>query len=319
MRATLLHNPKAGRSDHDADDLTSLLREHGFDVTYASTKTPEYPDALHAPADLLVIAGGDGTVRKIMTRIEHRETPILILPLGTANNVARSLGLSREPQELLASVAGDLAGARRMPFDIGIAEGPWGASRFVEAVGCGALAAIMDEPSKAVGQKRLDEGRDALCEVVDAMRPMRASIAVDEHVLEGPWLMIEILNNPFSGPKLLLAPNADPGDGLLDLVCLRESRRKDMIEWLRAPDAERARDAPPMVVARGRRMSLDVEKGWPLRLDDQECDTTGWKGDARICAWLQEQPLQVLVPEEPDGETTGGDGKELNHERAAGE
>jgi diacylglycerol kinase (ATP) len=297
MRATLLHNPKAGRSDHDADDLTALLRDQGFGVIYASTKTPDYPDALEEPADLLVIAGGDGTVRKIMTRIVHREVPILILPLGTANNVARSLGIAGDPQELLASVVGDLASARRLPFDIGTAEGPWGASPFVEAMGCGALAATMGEQSKALGQKRLDEGRDALCEAIDAMRPMRASVAIDEHVLEGEWLMIEILNNRFTGPSLMLSPHADPGDGLLDLVCLRENRRKDMIEWLRAPSDESLHDAPPMVCARGRRISIDVEKEWPLRLDDQECDTTGWKGGARICARLQEKPLQVLVPE----------------------
>lgn len=295
MRATLLHNPQAGRSDHHADKLKALLREQGFDVIYASSKTPQYPDALDEPADLLVIAGGDGTVRKVMTRIVHCEVPILILPLGTANNVARSLGIAGEPEELIAKFAGNLASARRQPFDIGMAQGPWGASPFIEAIGCGALAATMGEQSKAIGQARLDEGRAALCKAIAAAKPMRAAIAVDEHVLAGEWLMIEILNNPFTGPGLPLAPNADPGDKLLDLVCLRESRRREMIAWLRAPGGQLPRDAPPMVSARGRRIALDVEKGWPLRLDDKECDTSSWKGTARISAQLQEQPLQVLV------------------------
>jgi diacylglycerol kinase (ATP) len=296
MRATLLHNPSAGRSDHDTDKLKALLREQGFDVTYASTKTPEYPDVLEEPADLLVIAGGDGTVRKVMTRIVHLEVPILILPLGTANNVARSLGIAGEPEELIVSVAGHLASARRQPFDIGTAQGPWGASPFIEAMGCGALAAIMREKFRVLGQARLDEGRAALCEAIAAAKPMRASIAVDEHVLAGEWLMIEILNNPFTGPGLPLAPNADPGDKLLDLACLRESRRREMIDWLQAPFDAPLVHAPPMVSARGRRIALDVEKGWPLRLDDKECDTSSWKGTARISAQLQEQPLQVLVP-----------------------
>jgi len=303
MRATLLHNPEAGCSDHHVDRLTSLLCEHGFDVTYASTKNPEYPDALDAPADLVVIAGGDGTVRKIMTRIVHRETPILILPLGTANNVAHSLGIEGELEELLGSVTHDLADARWRPFDIGMAEGPWGASPFIEAMGCGALAATMGEKSRANGQARPDEGREALCEAIDAAKPMGASIAVDERVLAGEWLMIEILNNQFTGPGLMLSPGADSGDGLLDLVCLRASRRKDMIDWLHAQGDEPSLDAPPMVVARGRRITLDVEKGWPLRLDDKECDTSNWKGDARICAHLQEQPLQVLVPGRDGGST----------------
>lgn len=296
MRATLLHNPMAGRSDHDADDLTALLRKQGYDVTYASTKTPEYPHALEEPADLLVIAGGDGTVRKIMTRIVHREVPILILPLGTANNVARSLGIEGEPQELLLAITDNLAKAHRIPFEVGTAEGPFGASPFIEAVGCGALAAIMGEKSKAKGQQRLDEGREALCEVIAAAKPMQASIAIDEHVLAGEWLMIEILNNRFSGPGLLLSPHADPSDGLLDLVCLRENRRKEMIEWLRAPGDAPLLHAPPMVSARGRRIAVDVERGWPLRLDDKECDTSSWKGAGRISAQLQEQPLQVLLP-----------------------
>lgn len=306
MRAALFHNPQAGRGQHDGDEFVSILRKAGYEVTYVSTKTPHYPAALDEVADLILIAGGDGTVRKVMTRIVHRGTPVMILPLGTANNIARSLGIEGDPPGLLAG----LASAREKLFDLGVVDGPWGSSVFVEGVGCGALAATMNGKLKGKqeldGRAKLAAGREAFAAAIEGATPMQAVIAIDGCEVAGEWLAIEILNNRYTGPGLMLAPDSTPGDGLLHVACLPESRRKEMIDWLRAPV-----DAAPMVVSRGRRVAFDVEKDWPLRLDDKECDRTDWHSRARISAQMQGRPLRVLVPA-----PAGNDGKDANHERA---
>jgi diacylglycerol kinase family enzyme len=103
----------------------------GMMVAYHSTKDPAYKGALRHRWDLVIIAGGDGTIAKVARRLRFRRTPIIILPVGTANNIARSLGLlTVEP------VAHYLTGSLR-ELNVGRARDPWGTLAFVESVGVG--------------------------------------------------------------------------------------------------------------------------------------------------------------------------------------
>lgn len=123
MRAILLHNPGAGSGDTAAEDLLAALACGGVTARYCSTKAPDFPDALREPADLVVVAGGDGTVVKAIDHLRARNTPVAILPLGGANNIARSLGVEGDPIEM-ARAGWQQTEVRRL--DIGTASGPWG-------------------------------------------------------------------------------------------------------------------------------------------------------------------------------------------------
>ena len=93
MRVTLIHNPTAGEDAQPArDDLLRLLCSTGHVIFYQSSKEKSWKQALHEPCDLVVAAGGDGLVGKVAKRLIGRQTPLAILPLGTANNLARTLG-----------------------------------------------------------------------------------------------------------------------------------------------------------------------------------------------------------------------------------
>ena len=61
----------------------------GLMVRYQSTKDQSYKSALRERWDLIVVAGGDGTVAKVARRLRYRKAPIIVLPVGTANNIAR--------------------------------------------------------------------------------------------------------------------------------------------------------------------------------------------------------------------------------------
>jgi hypothetical protein len=102
MDALLFHNPHVGSGDHSKKDMLEILS--GFRVTYCSTKGPDFKAMLKETADMVVVAGGDGTVRKVITGIVDRAIPIAILPLGTANNLATSLGIVRETGLRIGSV-----------------------------------------------------------------------------------------------------------------------------------------------------------------------------------------------------------------------
>src|SRR5436190_1260537 len=88
---TLIHNPTAGDSRPTRQDIERILSDAGFQVRYQSSKG-DWKKAVDAATDAIVVAGGDGTVAKVFTRVAGRDIPVGVLALGTANNVARALG-----------------------------------------------------------------------------------------------------------------------------------------------------------------------------------------------------------------------------------
>src|ERR671936_662709 len=103
MRILLIHNPKAGDCKHSKQQLITALTRCGHQTLYESTKKRGWKKAFKKPVDLVIAAGGDGTVRKIAWQVMGSGIPLAILPLGTANNLARSLGFSGSVEEILQS------------------------------------------------------------------------------------------------------------------------------------------------------------------------------------------------------------------------
>jgi diacylglycerol kinase family enzyme len=97
MRALVLHNPSAGSGDISAEDLLAALAAGGTAARYCSIKALHSSDALGDSSDFVVVAGGDGTVVKAVDYVRNRKLPIAIVPLGSANNIARSLGIEADP------------------------------------------------------------------------------------------------------------------------------------------------------------------------------------------------------------------------------
>src|SRR4029450_5782660 len=136
MRITLMHNPEAGDAKHGKKELVAALAKAGHHATYQSTKKSDFKKALKKPTGLVLAAGGDGTVVKVACRLIDTGIPLSVLPLGTANNLARSLGFVASPEEIIAR----LQGGKNRAFDIGVIRGRRGTRYFFEAVGSGLFA-----------------------------------------------------------------------------------------------------------------------------------------------------------------------------------
>ena len=95
MKVTLIHNPAAGDDRQpSAGQLEALIEEAGHKVRYESTKEKGWTKALKKETDLVVVAGGDGTVAKVARRLIGEKLPLTILPMGTANNISKTLGIA---------------------------------------------------------------------------------------------------------------------------------------------------------------------------------------------------------------------------------
>jgi diacylglycerol kinase (ATP) len=128
MRVALLYNRDAGEGV-SLSQVRETLERHGHTIVRVVENDADSGRLLDEPVDLVVAAGGDGTVSTAARFLVGRGMPLAILPLGTANNIACSLGINGSIQQ--ASFNWSLA--RRQPLDVGVASGPWGVSRFLEA------------------------------------------------------------------------------------------------------------------------------------------------------------------------------------------
>jgi diacylglycerol kinase (ATP) len=203
-----------------------------------------------------VVAGGDGTVAKVIGALGARRPPLAILPFGGANNVARAMGIEGDP---LAMARAGWREAVPRRLDVGTAAGPWGRRLFLEAVGVGAVAeatAAVDD-KEVPGPEKSELARTTLRRVLAEAEPKALRIIIDGEPMACRCLLAEIMNIPATGPKLRLAPAADPSDGLLDLVWLEPAAREPMLAWLE----ERARSAPPLASRRGRVMAFEWQDG----------------------------------------------------------
>lgn len=227
MRVTLIHNPTAGEGRPAKGELLRLIRGAGHDVVYRSSKEKGVKAALKSAKGLVAVAGGDGTVRRITLRMNGNRCPLAALPLGTANNIAKTLGQTGPLPRLI----GGWSEALSRRFDIGAIKSPWGKARFVEGAGIGWVAEILAmlkrrphlEPHvSASRRKSLAHSFANFRENLPALSPIAAEVVIDGRMVEGRFLLIEVMNIKSVGPNLMLAPQADPGDGLLDVVLVKE-------------------------------------------------------------------------------------------------
>jgi len=262
IRATLVHNPAAG--DQQADPgLVASLEKAGYQVNYVSTKTRNLASQLDEPGEVVIVAGGDGTVAKVAAVLAGRMTPLAILPVGTANNIARSLGLVGGTSHII----GGLRTAHRKRLDVPVAHGPWGDRPFVEAAGVGLFArvlALLDHhDAEPVAQLAKEEPTfesvvRLLRQLVTDYSPRDWKAALDGRDLSGRYLMLEAMNIRLIGPHLHFAPDADCGDGLFDVVLVSEDQCQALLEYF-GHRLEKETTVPALTTHRGRRLELTWE------------------------------------------------------------
>jgi diacylglycerol kinase family enzyme len=274
MKVTLIHNPKAGEgADGGAHEFLALIGAAGHSVSCHSSKDEHLDQALGDPGDLVAIAGGDGTIGAVAARLVGRGVPLAVLPMGTANNISTTLGLASTPLKRL--IAG-WAAAFRLRFDVGVARGPWGLTRFIEGIGAGLFArAICELDARAdvtfgPEDNREDKLATALkwmSERVSSFPAEELTIALDGRDLSGEYILLEAMNIQHIGPSLHLAPDADPSDGLLNVVLIGADEREKLGMYLADRLSGRS-DPPRWRVHRGRNLQIWCDKA-DLHLDDR--------------------------------------------------
>jgi diacylglycerol kinase (ATP) len=305
MRVTLIHNPTAGDDDHAADDLRSHIAGAGHEVSYTSMRQPCWDEALEDAGDLVVVAGGDGSVGKVFREVATKGVPVTLLPVGSANNIARSLGIPDVEVERLVRGWAD-GGHRRL--DVGEATAPWGRTLFVESIGGGVFAEVLSRAEgvessglEVDGDEKIELGVEILREVIETIPAREWRVEVDGDDLSGELLAVEAMNIGQMGPNLPLALQADPGDGLLDVVLIRDEDRANLLAYL----SQRMRDLDPGLPGlrrcRGERVVLGPPQELRLHVDDRFWPAESDRRSDGTVVVTCGPSLTVLVPRLRDG------------------
>jgi diacylglycerol kinase family enzyme len=245
MRALLIHNPKAGDRKHGKKQLIWSLKKNGFQAFYQSIKERGWEKAFKKPVDLVIAAGGDGTVHKTAWQIIETGIPLAILPLGTANNLARSLGFTESVDEILQS----LHCGKSQPFDVGVARSGSQTDYFLEAAGGGLFAdyfpaAKADETKGASPEEEMKAHLSLLRELALDYRARPWKMSIDGKDISGRYILWGVMNIRSAGPALHLAPKAKTDDDRLDFVAVGEHERKVFIKHVDAHLAGRKERVP---------------------------------------------------------------------------
>lgn len=212
-------NPVSGRSGHRAlvEDLRRRAESAGLTVAVRRTERAGHAEALAREAcgngtAVLVVVGGDGTVREIINGLSDAAPPILVVPGGTENILAKYLGLRRDVSMLWPV----LRDRREVDLDVVLS----GGRRFLLVTGIGFDAEVV---------RRLTLDRSGHITYLSYFWPIWRSFwsyrhpqvvveADGKQVFEGPALVV-VGSIPRYGMGLRLLARASPCDGLLD-VCV---------------------------------------------------------------------------------------------------
>lgn len=119
-------------------------------------------------------------------------------------------------------------------------------------------------------EEKLERTLKKLKQIVRNFKPQKAKITLDGMIIKGSFFLAEIMNIQFLGPNLRLAPNADPGDGYLDLVLIPENKRTQLEKYIEHLISGKAEDKIPLDFIRTMRIKkLKITwKGSYIHVDD---------------------------------------------------
>jgi diacylglycerol kinase (ATP) len=290
----LLHNPGAGDGGHSIDELAGEIEAAGFKCESGSIKNIKEEPVLHTSAiDFVALAGGDGTIRKAAKVLIEENVPIGLFPVGTANNIARTLSITDDPKEVIQTWKKGKVKA----FDIGNVEGLEEPTFFLEGIGYGVFPVLMDAMSKQAKtsvndpEAKLQTAVEILYDIVKLASATQCTIQVDGKKYSGNYLLVEVMNTKSIGPNLFLAPSADPGDGQFEVVLISEEQREQFLDYL-AHKAEGNEKETYFKILRGQDIRIEW-KGTTLHVDDEKIDT-GRPQPINIS--LQHAAFNFLVP-----------------------
>lgn len=259
--ALVVHGARAGRDDFR--HLVSWVRRRGHLVEVLPTweagdATWLAAQAADRGADVVVAVGGDGTLNEVVNGLDGRDTPLGVLPAGTANDFARQIGTPPDLDHAMdvvlqaAPIRIDTASLNGRRF-VNVSSGGIGAETTAETP-ADAKAVLGALAYAITGIRKLAE-----------LAPYRASFHADELALDVAFLVFAVGNARTTGAGTLLAPHATVTDGYLDVTIIEAAPRREFAQKILMMKRGEHVATPGVHYARVR--TLRVESATPISVN----------------------------------------------------
>ena len=258
-------NPNAGllNTRHAMPDVERMMRRMLKGALFAATQSEDHAakalgEAVKSGMRRVLVAGGDGTVHHAAAVLAGTPVELGLIPLGSANNIAGSLGIPDQPRAALRLAAG----GRAHPMDVGRC----GRHIFLEAAGLGFHASVLNRYAQT-NRKSLVRGLYALARTAAELKPFSAVLTVDGHTREASIFQMTISNLPMYGTNFRPAPGAKPDDGFLDVTIVPDARVSELASLVAAARAGRLHTLPEVRSFRCRSLRVKTAVPVPVHLD----------------------------------------------------
>ncbi len=222
------------------------------------------------------MVGGDGSVNEVVNGAVGADAEIAVIARGTGWDFVRTYGI---PRDLDAAVDVALSGAVR-EIDVGLVTfrtwaGEEARSHFANVASAGisgAIAKRANETSKALGGKISYYW--ATLAVFARWQTGEMRISVDGESRSGKIIDALVANGRYLGGGMMMLPEAEPDDGLFDVLVIGDVTKRDLLFTL--PKSYRGKHLPHprLEVLRGSAVTVDADEPLPIELDGEQPGTT---------------------------------------------
>jgi YegS/Rv2252/BmrU family lipid kinase len=271
-RVAVVFNPTTGEADDRRSRIQAALAANRLEVRWLETTRQDQGRglarrAVEEGAELVMVAGGDGTVMACVTGLAGSGVPLAVLPGGTGNLLANNFDI---PGDLDGALEVALRGERRR-----LDAGALGEDRFVIMCGIGFDAAMLRD-----ADPELKARAGAVAYVVSGLRhlrrrPTRFRLRLDARppiTRRGQGVLVGNLGRLQGG--LPVMPDASPSDGQLDVAVLKTRTLPDWLALAVRILARRRRHEPQMEHFRARRVEVRCDRPQPVERDGEPAEPT---------------------------------------------
>lgn len=286
-RLLIVRNPTAGqRREEDYARAVRLLEEAGCDITVAETAARGDAVRLAREADadkfdIVVAAGGDGTINEVVNGLAGRGLPLGLIPLGTSNVLAHEVGIGPD----MARAAETIVAGRRRTVALANAGGHYCCLMASAGFDSRALTRVRHRLKRLMGEgayyvagfEEMLAGTKRLLQVEIDGKPFEAASVI-------------VANGRLYGGKYLIAPDADISEPVLQTMLLQRPGRWNITRYGIAVMRERLHLLPDVITVPGTTVKLTGPAGEPWQSDGDLI------GEFPVTVTIEADALDIMVP-----------------------
>ena len=294
MRVKLIFNPISGKNKESPVQLMDVIKEmqnwklapEPFLIEPGCDLAKIVLDSIEQGIRMFVVCGGDGTVSSVVRAITGKTVTLGIIPTGTRNNIALSLGI---PTDIPAAIA-ILRTGRRLKIDLGMSTCNDIRTPFIEVCSVGLFSKLFSAGDD-IQHGKISRIGDFLSTLISTP-PSEIHLMLDEkNEIQQQGHVVLITNTPYIGANNQVGPIDSHRDGFLDLLIFADVSKVNLIgHVIKKSSVNEQEDDPRIQHFRVRKVTIETQPSMPIMVDSIDI------GEGSVQIEILKKVLTVMTP-----------------------